>query len=334
MEPDPSLTLHNSNTIREPAAVEDNPGHLMYSHTLHLSSGSYQHPTDTHTHMYTHNHTLLTSVEIHTLPLNCLSTYCSLYIHPLPAHTGLLSAFACMHSRKKNIFLILTICLISRFKHPFQCVIRHPNKNNRLVTLLLTTIFMEKLGELPVYLMDTDTRRKKQTKSTEIQSHGCPCFRSLAHKHTTIFFKVKCVKMCQSIMLTLGMAGGRGGDRHSNASLSLSWHLQYTHINKHAHSCAPTHQDSTQWQCLASVCHHLSLLSCNFWVIRPRCPRWLSLLCVCVCGCLARGCRVGSGVLQTTERKYPPHCTGSMHAHTQACKQTHTHTSTFMHACE
>lgn len=32
MGPDPSQLLHNSNTISEPAAVEANPGHITYSH--------------------------------------------------------------------------------------------------------------------------------------------------------------------------------------------------------------------------------------------------------------------------------------------------------------
>lgn len=51
MEQNPSQSTQNSNTISQPAAAEGNPGHLMYSHILHLtqwlSTGSYQHPTDT-----------------------------------------------------------------------------------------------------------------------------------------------------------------------------------------------------------------------------------------------------------------------------------------------
>ena len=89
MELDPSQSLHNSNTISEPAAVAANPGHLMYSHTLHLtqglSSGSYQYPTDTHTnYIYAHADTLFLSLDI--LSLNFLGALCSLHIKmPLSA---------------------------------------------------------------------------------------------------------------------------------------------------------------------------------------------------------------------------------------------------------
>lgn len=54
-EQDRSQSPQNSNTISQPAAAEGNPGHLMYSHTLHLtqwlSTGSYQHPTDMHANL-------------------------------------------------------------------------------------------------------------------------------------------------------------------------------------------------------------------------------------------------------------------------------------------
>lgn len=79
MEPDPFQPLHNSNTISEPAAVEANPGHLMYSHTVHLTQGlgssSYQYPTDTHSHIYTHLYALGFHENPHSpfeLPLHSL----------------------------------------------------------------------------------------------------------------------------------------------------------------------------------------------------------------------------------------------------------------------
>lgn len=77
--PDPSQSLHNSNTISEPAAVEANPGHLMYSHALHLTQGlSGTLISASNRHKRSHTHTaftlLFTSMEIHILPLNFPTT--------------------------------------------------------------------------------------------------------------------------------------------------------------------------------------------------------------------------------------------------------------------
>ena len=105
MEQDPSPSLHNSNTISEPAAVEANPGHLMYSHAPHLtqglSSGSYQYPTDTHAH----SHAPFTSVEIHILPLNCLA--CLHIKMPTSARTYTAAKCVCKHTEWKETFQTL-----------------------------------------------------------------------------------------------------------------------------------------------------------------------------------------------------------------------------------
>ncbi len=67
MEPDTSQSLHNSNAINEPAAVEANPDHLMYGHALHLTQGlsrsSYQYPTDTRTNTQIYTHTFTCSLR-------------------------------------------------------------------------------------------------------------------------------------------------------------------------------------------------------------------------------------------------------------------------------
>lgn len=77
MEQDPSQSPKNSNTIRPPAAAQANPGHLMYSHALHLtqelSAASYQYPADTSALTSTGvgpPPPFFLNAEIHTLSLN------------------------------------------------------------------------------------------------------------------------------------------------------------------------------------------------------------------------------------------------------------------------
>lgn len=52
--PFPSFPCSDGNAISEPAAVQANPGHLMYSHAVHLGVGAHISIRQAHTHTHTH----------------------------------------------------------------------------------------------------------------------------------------------------------------------------------------------------------------------------------------------------------------------------------------
>lgn len=91
--PFPSFPWSDGNAISEPAAVQANPGHLMYSHAVHLGVGAHISIRQAHTHTHTHRRAF--STGFHTQPLNCHS------------------ALSCPHMGKKMQSLLCT-CSISK----------------------------------------------------------------------------------------------------------------------------------------------------------------------------------------------------------------------------
>lgn len=92
--PFPSFPCSDGNAISEPAAVQANPGHLMYSHAVHLGVGAHISIRQAHTHTHTQRRAF--STGFHTQPLNCHS------------------ALSCPHMEKKKMQSLLCTCSISK----------------------------------------------------------------------------------------------------------------------------------------------------------------------------------------------------------------------------
>lgn len=173
----------------------------------------------------------------------------------------------------------------------------------------------------------------KKTTQTQLNTVTWLHMLPLALTHT-FFFKVKCVKMCQSIMVDPrhGWRRRRWQKQHSLPLLTSP--NTHTHVhNTQAPRVETVHNDNVSPMCAVICLYWAAIYQSSVYALHDGCH-----CCVCVCAFrgavmtawCAWGCRVGPVSFKRL-KIYPPHTAPDQRTHTQACK--HTRTSIFpLHA--
>lgn len=124
----PSFPRSDGNAISEPAAVQANPGHLMYSHAVHLGVGAHISIRQAHARSRTHAQARIFHGIPHSafeLPLCTELPVHGKKMHSLLAHAAFLKCFSdspspiCFHSkcRPPKISRKTSFVFFSQMKH-------------------------------------------------------------------------------------------------------------------------------------------------------------------------------------------------------------------------